>query len=111
MPNAKRNLKLFSDEELPKPPRNSKLSRSVGEIESNMEDRTSKNQALAVRMRPRNRAEFAGQTLIIGLGQPLCRAIEADSFQSLIFHDPPGEDPRIIGRRLIVSASEDVGHG
>ncbi len=49
-----------------------------------------KNQPLAARMRPRNLDEFAGQTHIIGPGQLLRRAIEADRVQSVIFYGPPG---------------------
>src|SRR6266542_2466711 len=47
-------------------------------------------QPLAARMRPRNLLEFAGQTHILGPGQLLRRAIEADRIQSLIFYGPPG---------------------
>jgi len=45
---------------------------------------------LAARMRPRNLAEYVGQTHILGPGQLLRRAIEADRVQSLIFYGPPG---------------------
>jgi putative ATPase len=45
---------------------------------------------LAARMRPRNLAEFAGQTHILSPGQLLRRAIESDRIQSLIFYGPPG---------------------
>src|SRR5450755_3587926 len=45
---------------------------------------------LAARMRPRNLAEYAGQSHILGPGQLLRRAIEADRIQSLIFYGPPG---------------------
>jgi len=45
---------------------------------------------LAARMRPRNLQEFAGQSHILGPGQLLRRAIEADRIQSLIFYGPPG---------------------
>jgi putative ATPase len=45
---------------------------------------------LAARMRPRTLDEFAGQTHILGPGQLLRRAIEADRIQSLIFYGPPG---------------------
>jgi putative ATPase len=41
-------------------------------------------------MRPRHLDEFAGQTHILGPGQLLRRAIEADRIQSLIFFGPPG---------------------
>ena len=45
---------------------------------------------LAARMRPRTLAEYTGQTHILGPGQLLRRAIEADRIQSLIFYGPPG---------------------
>src|SRR5258708_11533957 len=45
---------------------------------------------LAARMRPRDLSEFAGQSHILGPGQLLRRAIEADRIQSLIFYGPPG---------------------
>ena len=41
-------------------------------------------------MRPRNLDEYAGQTHILGKGQLLRRAIEADRIQSLLFYGPPG---------------------
>lgn len=45
---------------------------------------------LAARMRPRNLEEYVGQSHILGPGQLLRRAIEADRIQSLIFYGPPG---------------------
>jgi len=45
---------------------------------------------LAARMRPRNLGEYVGQRHILGAGQLLRRAIEADRIQSLIFFGPPG---------------------
>jgi len=51
---------------------------------------SSRHQPLAARMRPRTLGEFAGQTHILGPGQLLRRAIEADRIQSLIFFGPPG---------------------
>ncbi len=45
---------------------------------------------LAARMRPRNLAEYCGQSHILGPGQLLRRAIEADRIQSLILYGPPG---------------------
>ena len=47
-------------------------------------------QPLAARMRPRDLSEFIGQSHILGPGQLLRRAIEADRIQSLIFFGPPG---------------------
>src|SRR5579883_900820 len=48
------------------------------------------HQPLAARMRPRNLGEFVGQSHILGPGQLLRRAIEADRMESLIFYGPPG---------------------
>jgi putative ATPase len=41
-------------------------------------------------MRPRSLNEYIGQAHILGPGQLLRRAIEADRIQSLIFYGPPG---------------------
>jgi len=51
---------------------------------------TPRHQPLAARMRPRSLDEFAGQKHILGQGQLLRRAIEADRIESLIFYGPPG---------------------
>jgi putative ATPase len=51
---------------------------------------TPRHMPLAARMRPRNLAEYVGQSHILGPGQLLRRAIEADRIQSLIFYGPPG---------------------
>src|SRR3989454_1696992 len=53
-------------------------------------DHVFRHQPLAARMRPRDLDEFAGQSHILGPGQLLRRAIEADRIQSLIFYGPPG---------------------
>ncbi len=45
---------------------------------------------LAVRMRPRNLDEFAGQKHFIGPNQLLTRMLEADKLSSIIFYGPPG---------------------
>ena len=54
-------------------------------------------------MRPSDLEEFAGQTHILGPGQLLRRAIEADRIQSLLFYGPPGTGKtslaQIIARR------------
>src|SRR5262245_51398462 len=54
------------------------------------EKRGFRSQPLAARMRPRDLSEFVGQSHILGPGQLLRRAIEADRIQSLIFYGPPG---------------------
>jgi putative ATPase len=60
--------------------------------ETSQPDKTAppRHQPLATRMRPRDLKEFVGQTHILGPGQLLRRAIEADRIQSLIFFGPPG---------------------
>jgi putative ATPase len=54
------------------------------------ETEVKRHQPLAARMRPRDLTEFIGQSHILGPGQLLRRAIEADRIQSLIFYGPPG---------------------
>lgn len=51
---------------------------------------TFRSRPLAARMRPRHLDEYIGQSHILGPGQLLRRAIEADRIQSLIFYGPPG---------------------
>ncbi len=58
--------------------------------EVNAEAEARRHEPLAARMRPRNLSEFEGQSHILGPGQLLRRAIEADRIQSLIFYGPPG---------------------
>ncbi|NQT46110.1 MAG: replication-associated recombination protein A [Candidatus Omnitrophica bacterium] len=45
---------------------------------------------LAVRIRPRNLDEFAGQQHILGEGKLLRRALQADRLTSMILYGPPG---------------------
>ena len=54
------------------------------------EEESFHHQPLAARMRPRHLEEFSGQSHLLGPGQLLRRAIEADRIQSLIFYGPPG---------------------
>src|SRR5947207_9114272 len=61
-----------------------------GESAQEAPKRASANAPLAARMRPRTLDEFVGQQHILGPGQLLRRAIEADRIQSLIFYGPPG---------------------
>ena len=51
---------------------------------------TPPHQPLAVRMRPRTLDEFVGQAHIVGPGQLLRRAIEADCITSVILYGPAG---------------------
>ena len=79
MPNDELEPTLFTVAELPKPRNSSKSSKAVEKVDSAVQDKPSKNQPLAVRMRPQNLDEFAGQPHIIG--QLLRHAIEADRIQ------------------------------
>src|SRR5437588_12646311 len=54
------------------------------------EEESFHHQPLAARVRPRDLNEFSGQSHLLGPGQLLRRAIEADRIQSLIFYGPPG---------------------
>jgi putative ATPase len=47
-------------------------------------------QPLALRMRPRNLSEFAGQQHFLGEGKLLYRLIKADRLTALLFYGPPG---------------------
>lgn len=60
-------------------------------FEHSMQARLSKEAPLAARMRPQTLNEYVGQTLIVGEGKLLRRAIQTDHlFSSIIFWGPPG---------------------
>ena len=56
---------------------------------------------LAVRMRPKNLDEVAGQQHIIGKDKLLYRAIKADKISSLIFYGLVRERERLHWRKLL----------
>ncbi len=66
------------------------FSRAAAKEEPSPEIERTRHEPLAARMRPRTLEEFVGQTHVLGPGQLLRRAIEADRLQSLIFYGPPG---------------------
>jgi len=57
---------------------------------------------LAVRMRPRNLDEFAGQTHFLGPGKLLRRMLEADRLTSIIFYGPPGTGKTTLAKLIAV---------
>jgi putative ATPase len=65
-------------------------SEAAAPAEPPASERAFQHQPLAARMRPRDLGEYVGQTHVLGPGQLLRRAIEADRIQSLIFYGPPG---------------------
>src|SRR6184192_3142026 len=71
-------------------PRDDLFTTSAAEPQAALTSEARPHQPLAARMRPRTLEEFAGQSHILGPGQLLRRAIEADRIQSLIFYGPPG---------------------
>ena len=60
-------------------------------------------------MRPRDLSELVGQTHILGPGQLLRRAIEADRIQSLIFYGPPGTGKTSLARIIANQLNQQMG--
>ena len=56
------------------------------------------NAPLAVRMRPRNLDEFAGQEHFVGEGKLLRRMLDANRLTSVIFYGPPGTGKTSLAR-------------
>ena len=54
------------------------------------EEELKKHGPLALRLRPQNLDEFAGQKHLVAPGKPLRRLIESDVLSSLLFYGPPG---------------------
>ncbi|AQQ09265.1 Replication-associated recombination protein A [Sedimentisphaera cyanobacteriorum] len=62
------------------------------------EERILSNAPLAVRMRPENLDEFAGQSHFAGEGKLLRRMLDAGSLTSVLFYGPPGTGKTSLAR-------------
>ncbi len=58
---------------------------------------------LAARLRPRSLAEYVGQQHLVGVGQPLRKAVESGHLHSLILWGPPGVGKTTLARLLAQS--------
>lgn len=65
---------------------------------------------LAAKMRPRNLAEYVGQSHLIGEGKPLRRAIEAGHSHSMIFWGPPGTGKTTLAEIIAHHLDAEVEH-
>jgi putative ATPase len=77
---------------------------------SALNDKLRTRAPLAVRMRPRNLDEFAGQQHFIGPGKLLRRMLEADRLTSLIFFGPPGTGKTSLARIIAATTKAKFHH-
>lgn len=75
------------------------MSDEHNNIERNSDD-LGKYVPLAVRMRPRNFAEYVGQEKVLGKGKFLRRMIEEDKIPSMILYGPPGTGKTTLAKMI-----------
>ena len=65
---------------------------------------------LPERMRPQSLADFVGQGHLVGVGKPLCRALQQGMIPSMILWGPPGVGKTTLARMIAAVAQQPFYH-
>ena len=65
---------------------------------------------LPERMRPQSLADFVGQGHLVGVGKPLCRALQQGMIPSMILWGPPGVGKTTLARMIAAVAQKTFYH-
>ena len=65
---------------------------------------------LPERMRPQSLADFVGQGHLVGVGKPLCRALQQGMIPSMILWGPPGVGKTTLARMIAAVAQKPFYH-